>query len=114
MFSSMAADDTLIIIASFLSSYEAGMVRGLLESAGIPADVIDTVARNGGATVVVRATDGERAREIVQSSGAFPGPGTEEPVEIPEEEWSRTSPPENGCETGAPSARDQHGPGDDE
>ena len=55
------------------------MLRGLLQSAGIPAEVIDTVARrgdslldpliDGGAKVVVRATDAERAREIVQSSG---------------------------------------------
>lgn len=42
----------------------------------------------GGAKLAVRAADEQRAREIIQAAGVLPG-SPEEPVEIPEEEWSR-------------------------
>ena len=73
------------------------MLRGLLESAGVTAVVRDEMlsAVNpflqpaiGGAKLAVRAADEERAREIVRASGVFPGSPRDEPVEIPEDEWS--------------------------
>jgi hypothetical protein len=93
----MPDDDTLVVIATHLRPEEAGMVRGLLESAGIAAVVRDDMLSSvnpflqpiiGGAKVAVRASDEARAREIVKASGAFPGPPRDEPVEIPEDEWS--------------------------
>jgi hypothetical protein len=89
--------DTLVVIATHLRPEEAGMLRGLLESAGIPAAVRDDVLSGvnpflqpiiGGAKLAVRAEDEDRAREIVRSAGVLPGPPPEEPVEIPEQEWS--------------------------
>jgi hypothetical protein len=41
-----------------------------------------------GAQVAVRTSDAERARAIAQSAGFLGGFGPDEPVEIPEEEWS--------------------------
>jgi hypothetical protein len=91
-------DDTLVVIASHLRSEEAGMLRGLLESAGILVTVRDDVLSSvhpflspiiGGAKLVVRAADEERAREIVQAAGVLRGSARDEPVDIPEEEWSR-------------------------
>jgi hypothetical protein len=94
----MADDDTLVVIATHLRPEEAGMLRGLLESAGIAAVVRDDMLSSvnpflqpiiGGAKVAVRATDEEIARKIVRSAGVLPGSPRDEPVEIPEEEWSR-------------------------
>ena len=74
------------------------MLRGLLESAGIDAVLRDNMlsAVNpflqpaiGGVKLAVRAADARRAQEIVRSAGVLPGPGPEEPVDIPEEEWAR-------------------------
>jgi Putative prokaryotic signal transducing protein len=96
-FELMADDDALVVIATHLRHEEAGMLRGLLESAGITATVLNDVlvslhpwAATGVARLAVFAPDVERAREIVKSAGAFPGSPGDEPVEIPEEEWSRT------------------------
>jgi hypothetical protein len=94
----MGDPDELIVIASHLRPEEAGMLRGLLESAGITAVVRDDMlsAVNpflqpaiGGAKLAVRAVDEPCAREIVQSAGVLPGEAHDEPVDIPEEEWSR-------------------------
>jgi hypothetical protein len=94
----MQDGDRLVVIASHLRPEEAGMLRGLLESAGLPAVLRDDVLSSvnpflqpaiGGVKLVVRAADEERAREIVKSAGVLPGAPLGEPVEIPEEEWSR-------------------------
>jgi hypothetical protein len=94
----MTAPDSLVVIATHLRPEEAGMLRGLLESAGIDAVLRDDMlsAVNpflqpaiGGVKLAVRAADAERAQEIMRSAGVFPGPGPEEPIEIPEDEWAR-------------------------
>jgi putative signal transducing protein len=101
----MADDDTLVVIATHLRPEEAGMLRGLLESAGLTAVVRDDMLSSvnpflqpiiGGAKLAVRAEDEELARKIVRSAGVLPGSPRDEPVEIPEEEWSRTPEPEVG------------------
>jgi Putative prokaryotic signal transducing protein len=95
----MADDDTLVVIATHLRPEEAGMLRGLLESAGMAAVVRDDMLSSvnpflqpiiGGVKLAVRAADEEIARKIVRSAGVLPGSPHDEPVEIPEEEWSRT------------------------
>jgi Putative prokaryotic signal transducing protein len=100
----MADNDTLVVIASYLRPEEAGMLRGLLESAGLVAVVRDEVLSGvnpflqsaiGGVKLAVRAADAIRAQEIIQSAGVLPGPGPAEPFEIPEDEWSRAAEPES-------------------
>jgi hypothetical protein len=95
----MADEKRFVVIATHLRPDEAGMMRGLLESAGIEATVRDDMLSAihpflqpviGGAKLVVHATDEERARELVQSFGGFSGAPKGPPVEIPEEEWSRS------------------------
>jgi hypothetical protein len=90
--------DTLVVIASHLRPEEAGMLHGVLESAGIVAVIRDDMLSSvhpflqqaiGGAKLAVRAADEARARDIVRSVGGLPGSAGDEPVEIPEEEWSR-------------------------
>ena len=49
--------------------------------------------------MAVRGCDAERARKIVKSAGAFPGAASDEPVEIPEEEWSRDVPESTEAES---------------
>jgi hypothetical protein len=102
MLAVMAEDDSLVVIASHLRPEEAGMLQGLLESAGIPAVVRDDFVSSvhpflqpiiGGVKLAVLGADVERAREIIRSAGVLPGPGPREPVEIPEEEWSRAPEP---------------------
>jgi hypothetical protein len=109
----MTDADSLVVI-SYLRSEEAGMLRGLLQSAGIVAVLRDEMASGvnpfmqsaiGGVKLAVRAADVERAREIIRSAGVFPGPGPEEPVEIPEDEWSRVAEQENPRATGSAPAR---------
>jgi hypothetical protein len=99
----MPEDDSLVVIASYLRPEEAGMLHGLLESAGIAAAVRDDVLSGinpflqpiiGGAKLAVRASDVTRARQIIRSAGVLPGPPPDEPVEIPEEEWSRMPEPQ--------------------
>jgi hypothetical protein len=99
----MTAPDSLVVIATHLRPEEAGMLRGLLESAGIDAVLRDDMlsAVNpflqpaiGGVKLAVRATDAERAQEIIKSAGALPGPGPDEPVDIPENEWAQAPTPE--------------------
>jgi hypothetical protein len=96
--SPVSSGDRLVLISSHLRPEEAGMLRGLLESAGIVAVVRDDVLSGvnpflqpaiGGAKLAVRAEDEARAREIVAAAGVLPGAPGDEPVEIPEEEWSR-------------------------
>jgi len=91
-------NDDLVVVASNLRPEEAGMLRELLESAGMTATVYNAGlagyigpwdAASGVAKVVVLQPDVERAQDIIRSSGIVPGPGPEEPVEIPEEEWSQ-------------------------
>ena len=86
------------------------MLRGLLDSAGILAVVRDDMLSSvnpflqpiiGGAKLAVRAADAELARDIVRSAGVIPGPGPEEPVDIPEEEWA--APPKEGQKLPAPA-----------
>jgi hypothetical protein len=94
----MPDPDSLVVIATHLRPEEAGMLRGLLESAGIDAVLRDDMlsAVNpflqpaiGGVKLAVRAADAECAQEIIKSAGALPGPGPDEPVDIPEEEWAQ-------------------------
>jgi hypothetical protein len=93
----MPDDDASVVIATHLRPHEAGMLRGVLESAGIIAVVRDDMLSSvnplldpviGGAKLAVRAADEQRAREIIEAAGVLPGT-PKEPVEIPEEEWSR-------------------------
>ena len=83
--------DSLVVISSHLRPEEAGMLRGLLESAGIAAVVRDEMLSGvnpflqpaiGGVKLAVRAADAEHAQEIIWSAGVLPGPGPEEAVEI--------------------------------
>jgi hypothetical protein len=103
MLPAMPDDDSLIVIASYLRTEEAGMLRGLLESAGIAAVIRDDVLSGinpflqsaiGGVKLAVRAADAVRALEIIGSAGVLPGSGPQEPIEIPEDEWSRAPTPE--------------------
>lgn len=91
-------DETALVIASYLRPDEAGMLRGLLESAGIPATIRDEALSSvnpllqnaiGGAKLAVRASDAERARDIIAASGVIAGDEPHVLYEIPEEEWSR-------------------------
>jgi len=91
-------DETVEVIASYLRPDEAGMLRGLLESAGIPAMVRDDAFASvnpllvnaiGGAKVAVRARDAARAREIIAASGVASSAEPRVLYEIPQEEWSR-------------------------
>jgi hypothetical protein len=51
--------------------------------------------------LAVRVADAVRAHEIMDSAGAVPGRAPDEPVEIPEDEWSRS--PDTGGEVAPPS-----------
>ena len=106
----MPDPDSLVVISSHLRPEEAGMLRGLLESAGIVAVTRDEMLSSvnlflqpaiGGVKLAVRAADAEWAQEIIWSAGVLPGPGPEEAVEIPEEEWARV-PPESPHGASAP------------
>ena len=106
----MADGDRLVVIASYLRPEEAGMLRGLLESAGIQAVLRDDMLSSvnpflqpiiGGVKLVVHVAEAERAVEIVRSAGVLPSDGPEEPVEIPESEWSRNAAPDSVREPGA-------------
>jgi len=99
----MRDDDAPVVLSSHLQPEEAGLLRGLLESAGIAAAVRDDMLCGvnpflrpaiGGVKLAVRAADAERALEIVRAAGVLGGLGPAEPVEIPEAEWSRPAPPE--------------------
>ncbi len=77
------------------------MLRGLLESEGITATLRDEVLSGvnpflqpiiGGVKVAVPASDAGRALEVARSVGMLAGPGPDEPVEIPEEQWSAAAP----------------------
>lgn len=92
------ARDGYVQIAGWLTADEAELLRGLLESAGVEPIVEDAAlsALNpllqsavGGAKVLVPAADGERAAAIARESGVVDRSAPAEPVEIPEEEWSR-------------------------
>ncbi len=85
----MPDPDSLVVIASHLRPEEAGMLRGLLESAGITAVLRDDVLSSvhpflqpaiGGVKLAVRAADAERAMEIVRTAGVLPGPGPDRVV----------------------------------
>jgi hypothetical protein len=91
-------DETVEVIASYLRPEEAGMLRGLLESAGIPVTVRDGALSSlnpllqnaiGGAKLAVRSRDAERAREIIAASGLVSGSEPRVLYELPEEEWAR-------------------------
>ncbi len=109
----MPDPDSLVVIASYLRSEEAGMLRGLLESAGIVAVARDEMLSGlnpflqsaiGGVKLAVRAADVARAQDIIRSAGVLPGPGPEEAVEIPEDEWSRAAEPVSPGATSQPSS----------
>jgi hypothetical protein len=104
-----------VVIATHLRPEEAGMLRGLLESAGVRAAVRDELLSAvhpflqpaiGGVKLAVRAADEERARDIVRSSGVLPGSQPYEVVEIPEEEWSRAA-PQQGSQDAASDSESQ-------
>ena len=89
-------------VSSFLRAEEAELLRGLLESAGLPVLVEDVAisALNpllqsavGGAKVLVPDADAAQAASIVSQSGLFTGTAPEG-VEIPEEEWSAAAAPD--------------------
>ena len=95
----MADEDRLVVVAALLRPREAWMLRELLESAGIAATLYNAgldatydlwSPAHDVAQVAVFAPDVERAVEIIGAAGVVPGPDPAEPVEIPEEEWSRT------------------------
>jgi len=78
----MPDPDDLVTIATYLLDYQAEMVRGYLESNGIPAVLVDQhtnrmnfaiVLFSGGARLQVRAADEERARQLLEEveSGAI-------------------------------------------
>jgi hypothetical protein len=92
--------EEFVVIASHLRPEEAGMLRGLLDSAGIAAVTRDEMLSGvnpflqpiiGGAKVAVAAVDAERARDLARSAGLLAGPGPDQPIEIPEEQWSAPS-----------------------
>jgi hypothetical protein len=102
--------DSLTIVATHLRPEEAGMLRGLLESAGITAVVQDENLSSvnpflqpviGGVKVAVRKADEDVARRIIKSAGAVPGFEPDDQVDIPEDEWSR---PQEGSEPGLAQA----------
>jgi hypothetical protein len=104
--------DGYVLLSGHLDPEQAGMAAGLLESAGIEAVVEDANLSGvnpflrvaiSGAKLLVPAADAERAGEILRAGGLLPG-GAAEPIEIPEEEWSRPAP---GPDAPAPAA----GPG---
>jgi len=113
MLPAMPDDDSLVVIASYLRTEEAGMLRGLLESAGIAAVIRDDALSGmnpflqsaiGGVKLAVRAADAGRALEIVGSAGVLPGSGPQEAIDIPEDEWSRAPTPERSrAQSRAPS-----------
>lgn len=91
-------DETVEVIASYLRPDEAGMLCGLLESAGIPATVRDGALSSvnpllqnaiGGAKLAVRTRDAERAREIIASTGVVSGSDSRVMYELSEDEWAR-------------------------
>lgn len=65
--------DELVTIATFLNVTEANIVRGLLESKGIQVFIYDEQAAInfvnfiGGVRLVVKQSDAERAKKIIQS-----------------------------------------------
>ena len=108
--------ETLVVVAYYLRSDQAGLLAGLLRSAGIDAVVTDDALADpalrfmvGGAKVSVRALDEERAREIARAAGILDGGAPPEPVDIPEEEWSAAAPRERdrGARALAAAARGQ-------
>lgn len=97
------ARDGYAVLCEHLLPEEAGMARGLLESAGIGALVedvhlssVDPLVRLAisGAKVLVPVGDLGRAWEVLAEAGVgVPGKGgAAEAPEIPEEEWSRPAP----------------------
>jgi len=92
--------DDLLVVNSDLRPDEARMLRELLESSGIAATVYNAGLGSteqwdpvgGAAKVAVFQGDAQRAQEIIAASGIVPGPGPDERVEIPEEEWMGTAP----------------------
>jgi len=92
------ARDGYTTICRHLFPEEAGMAKGLLESAGIEALVedghlssVDPLVRVAisGVKLLVPDADVERARELLASGGVAIRGEPPEPVEIPEAEWSR-------------------------
>lgn len=93
------ARDGYRLLCEHLLPEEAGMAQGLLQSAGIEALVedlhlssVDPLVRLAisGAKVLVPVADVEKAREVLAAGGvAMRGGAPVEPVEIPEEEWSK-------------------------
>ena len=73
------------------------MLHGLLDSAGITAVIRDEMLSGvnpflqpiiGGAKVAVAASEVQRARDLARSAGLLAGPAPDEPIDIPEEQWS--------------------------
>jgi len=93
------ARDGYVTICEHLLPVEAGMAKGLLESAGIEVLVedvhlssVDPLVRLAisGAKVLVPAADAAAAREVLASGGvAIRGGEPPEPIDIPEAEWSK-------------------------
>jgi hypothetical protein len=92
--------DGWVEIAVHLRPEQAGMLHGLLRSAGVEALVENLASAGlnlgvtgalGGAKVLVHADDAQRASEIYAASGVF-STGAHHGEEIPEEEWSRSAP----------------------
>jgi hypothetical protein len=108
------ARDGWVQVGAYLRPHEAELLRGVLESEGIPVEVEDVAisALNellqsavGGAKLLVPAGEAERAAGILAATGV-PAPFDGEAGEIPEEEWSRGSPED------LPATRPVTGPGE--
>ena len=77
--------DKLVVCDKYESAFEANLIKGVLESNGVPAGVLEdgyanTVLRGfsaGAVRLLVREDDLERAREILASE-AEPTPETDE------------------------------------
>ncbi len=98
-------------VAGFLRVEEAEMLSELLASQGIESRIEGAIASAlgpvlrgaaGGARLLVRAEDAERARELIATSGVFRGEDGA-PVEILEREWAAPAEAVPGRE--APPAR---------
>ena len=76
--------ENLVVVGTFVNAFDADAAVGALEAAGI--DVIEKRDDGGGmqpplwisgVEVIVRASDAERAREVIRSAAtSAPGPDT--------------------------------------
>ncbi len=74
-------NEELVKVLDTEQESEALVVRGLLESAGIDADITSLDAQQdvlpgvGGSVILVRSEDAERARTVIEEYRRAPAPG---------------------------------------